>query len=81
MGEVVRRGTARDLGRREPRLAGKTGTAQTANGAAHGWFTGFAPVDHPAIAMAVVVEHGGAGCASAGPIAQIIAKIYLASQS
>ena len=38
-------------------VAGKTGTAEFGTqGAAHAWFTGFAPADDPAIAMAVVIE-------------------------
>lgn len=38
-------------------VAGKTGTAEFGTqGAAHAWFTGFAPADDPQIAMAVVVE-------------------------
>ncbi|MDR0482850.1 MAG: penicillin-binding protein 2 [Cellulomonadaceae bacterium] len=42
------------------RVAGKTGTAQAAAGdAPHAWFTAFAPVDNPQIAVAVIVEHGG----------------------
>lgn len=42
------------------RVAGKTGTAQHAAGAApHAWFMCFAPADNPKIAIAVVVEDGG----------------------
>jgi penicillin-binding protein A len=38
-------------------VAGKTGTAEFGtSGAAHAWFTGFAPADDPQIAVAVVVE-------------------------
>lgn len=38
-------------------VAGKTGTAEFGSaGAAHAWFTGFAPADDPQIAMAVIVE-------------------------
>jgi penicillin-binding protein A len=41
-------------------VAGKTGTAQNVQGAApHAWFTAFAPVNAPKIAVAVVVENGG----------------------
>ena len=41
-------------------VAGKTGTAQHAKGAApHAWFISFAPADDPKVAVAVVVEDGG----------------------
>jgi penicillin-binding protein A len=41
-------------------VAGKTGTAQTAEGEApHAWFVAFAPAQNPEIAVAVVVLHGG----------------------
>jgi penicillin-binding protein 2 len=42
-------------------IAGKTGTAQNPNGLSHAWFTGFAPVDKPKVALVVFVEHGGKG--------------------
>ena len=58
-------------------VAGKTGTAEFGTeGAAHGWFTGFAPADDPRIAVAVVVESatddwsGETGGAVAAPIAR-----------
>jgi penicillin-binding protein A len=41
-------------------VAGKTGTAQGAEGAAPDvWFIGFAPANDPQVAVAVVVEDGG----------------------
>ncbi len=36
----------------------------------HAWFVGVAPADHPRIAIAVMVEHGGSGGAAAGDIAK-----------
>jgi penicillin-binding protein A len=52
--------------------AGKTGTAQrSGNLAPHSWFIGFAPAQGgatPAIAVAVIVEGGGAGSGKAAPI-------------
>ena len=58
-------------------VAGKTGTAQSAKGAApHAWFIAFAPADDPKVAVAVVVEDGGnagneaVGGRVAAPIAQ-----------
>ncbi|GAB3045696.1 peptidoglycan D,D-transpeptidase FtsI family protein [Sediminivirga luteola] len=61
-------------------VAGKTGSAQHAQGAApHAWFTAFAPADDPQIAVAVVVESGGdAGSeASGGRVAGPIAKAMI----
>jgi cell division protein FtsI/penicillin-binding protein 2/cell division protein FtsW (lipid II flippase) len=53
-------------------FAGKTGTAQLAEGMPHAWFTGFAPYDGdaPRLAFAVLVEHGGYGGRVAAPIAR-----------
>jgi penicillin-binding protein A len=41
-------------------VAGKTGTAQSVEGAApHAWFISFAPADDPKIAVCVFVQNGG----------------------
>jgi penicillin-binding protein 2 len=41
----------------------------------HALFVAFAPYDEPRYALAVVVEHGGSGSSTAGPIARdIMAK-------
>ncbi|WP_109472655.1 peptidoglycan D,D-transpeptidase FtsI family protein [Ornithinimicrobium cavernae] len=60
-------------------VAGKTGTAEYgSSGAAHAWFTGFAPADDPQIAVAVVVESatddwtGETGGVVAAPIARAV---------
>lgn len=69
MEDVVSEGTggrARIIG---IKFAGKTGTAQNPHGDSHSWFICFAPYDNPEIAMAIVVENGGAGSAVAAPIA------------
>ncbi|MBO3085354.1 peptidoglycan D,D-transpeptidase FtsI family protein [Cellulomonas fengjieae] len=61
-------------------VAGKTGTAQTADGQApHAWFTAFAPADAPRVAVAVFVKNGGnAGDeATGGRIAAPIAKAVI----
>ncbi|MCY4626922.1 MAG: penicillin-binding protein 2 [Acidobacteria bacterium] len=71
-------------------VAAKTGTAQVASAdvvapnnedrpyelRTHAWFVGFAPFDAPEIALAVVVEHGGAGGAAAAPIGGEILRTY-----
>lgn len=58
-------------------VAGKTGTAEFGDsGAAHAWFTGFAPADDPQIAVAVIVESatdnwtGETGGLIAAPVAR-----------
>jgi penicillin-binding protein 2 len=57
---------------------GKTGSAQNSHGPmAHGWFVGFAPIEDPRIAIAVVVENGGHGGVVAAPVAKQIVEKYL----
>jgi penicillin-binding protein A len=59
-------------------VAGKTGTAETGGSdTAHAWFIGFAPVSAPQIALAVIVENGGSGGITAGPVAAQIFKSVL----
>lgn len=43
----------------------------------HALFIAFAPVDHPRIAVAVVVEHGGGGGVVSAPIARRVMDAYL----
>jgi penicillin-binding protein 2 len=72
-------------------VAGKTGTAQVvkeAQGARtkenalpdkyrdHGWFMAFAPVDHPQIAIACIIEHSGHGGSSAAPVVKAVMQKY-----
>jgi peptidoglycan glycosyltransferase len=50
--------------------AGKSGTAELGGkGEPHSWFIGFAPVENPRIAIAVLVERGGRGGERAAPLA------------
>jgi peptidoglycan glycosyltransferase len=61
--------------------AGKSGTAQLGGDAApHSWFIGFAPADAPQIAVAVVVEGGGAGAQRAVPMGGDLMEYYLEHQ-
>lgn len=76
MNAVLTRGTGRRSNRmlaKENRgqVAGKTGTAETGikGQQAHSWFIGFAPVDKPRYAVAVVIENGGHGSHAAAPAA------------
>ncbi len=58
--------------------AGKSGTAQLGGDAApHSWFIGYAPADAPTIAIAVIVEGGGAGAQRAVPMAGELMSRYL----
>jgi penicillin-binding protein 2 len=62
-------------------VAGKTGTAQNAKSAKiegydHVWFTGFAPLEDPEIAVVVFIEHGDKSTAVAVPTARDFLKGY-----
>ena len=56
---------------------GKTGTAQNPHGADHAWYIGFAPFDHPTIAIAVLLENAGMGGVKAAPIAGKVMQKYI----
>jgi peptidoglycan glycosyltransferase len=59
-------------------VAGKSGTAELAPGEApHSWFIGYAPADHPQIAVAVIVEGGGEGAQKAVPLGGTLMADYL----
>ena len=69
-------------------VAGKTGTAQVVGLRKnskflsekfrdHAWFVAFAPAEKPAIALSVLVEHGGHGGSAAAPIAKKAIEAYL----
>ena len=53
-------------------VAGKTGTAENPHGDDHGWFVAYGPFDEPRLTVAVIIEQGGYGSTSAGPIARKI---------
>ncbi len=58
-------------------VCGKTGTAENPHGKDHSAFIGFAPKDHPKIAVAVYVENGGFGARFGVPIGRLIMEYYL----
>ena len=63
-------------------VAGKTGTAETGvSGFDNAVFIGYAPYDHPQIAIAVVVPGGGHGADSTGPIARAMFDRFFAKLS
>lgn len=64
-------------------IAGKTGTAQAYSQGKkedNAFFICFAPVEHPRIAIAVMVEGGGYGAQAAAPIAQKMLLYYFRRQ-
>lgn len=87
------KGTARLISRDlQYDIAGKTGTAQVIGIAHdeeydseqikkrnrdHALFVGFAPVDNPRIALAVIVENGEAGSGVAAPVARKVFDAWL----
>lgn len=90
---VVQYGTASkaNIGLRYS-MAGKTGTAQmfgikqneryneeliAKRLRDHAWFIGFAPVESPQIAVAVIIENGGSGGTVAAPAARTVMDAYL----
>ena len=77
---VVQHGTGTKAQIPGIQVAGKTGTAETEFGAKVNdvWFIGFAPADHPRIAVAVTVKAvTGFGGDFAAPIARDIMKSLL----
>ena len=69
-------GTCHELARYDFMACGKTGTAQN-RGHDHSVFMGFAPMDHPKIAVAVYVENGGWGATYGVPIGGLIMEQYI----
>jgi len=70
MRATVESGTGKvaDLGWVE--VAAKTGSAELGGDQApHAWFTCFAPYDDPRVVVTVIVENGGSGADTAGPVA------------
>jgi penicillin-binding protein 2 len=70
-------GTGRGAQIRGVSSAGKTGTSQNPHGEGHAWYIGFAPYDHPQIAVAVVIENVGFGGRHAAPVAGRLIEHYL----
>lgn len=82
MTRVVTEGTGSALRTEAYQAAGKTGSAEFETGKeTHAWFTGFAPADNPRLAVAVIVEEGGSGGQTAGPVARQIFDLYLGRES
>jgi penicillin-binding protein 2 len=73
---VVEQGTGRSASIPGVKVAGKTGTSQNPHGEPHSWFIAFAPFEEPEIAIAVIIENGGAGSAVAAPVARMCMEKY-----
>ncbi len=54
------------------KICAKTGTAELGDGTSHAWFTGFLDDTKNPLAFTVLVEQGGGGLATAGPIANAV---------
>lgn len=85
-------GTARGIRLKNVEIAGKTGTAQVFSVKSgektdtknldyalrdHAWFVSYAPAKKPAIAIAVIIEHGESGSGTAAPIAGAITEKFV----
>ncbi len=85
MERVVTEGTGRGAAVPGVRVAGKTGTATGSGEFSNPWFIGFAPVDNPTIAIAVLIEGSAAsgesasGGSLAAPIASELIRLWLSS--
>ena len=84
MEAVVTSGTGRTAQIPGVRVAGKTGTAQSApNRPPYAWFVSFAPADNPRVAVAVLVQDAGvdrdqiSGSGLAAPIAKSVMEAVL----
>jgi cell division protein FtsI/penicillin-binding protein 2 len=71
------RGTAYLLHDLSLPIAGKTGSAQVENNKAeNAFFVGYAPADHPTLALLILVEHAKEGSLNAVPIARDVFAWY-----
>lgn len=73
MGTVVSEGTGAGAASSYGTVAGKTGSAEyTQSGSMHAWFTGYAPMEDPKVAVTVILEGAGTGGDVAAPVAKQI---------
>ncbi len=79
MESAVKEGTATSAAISGYNVAGKTGTAENESGDKdHAWFVGYAGLDTPQIAVAVILEYSGnSGGAVAAPVAREVMKAWL----
>lgn len=79
MRAAVVSGTCAEINRGAYAICGKTGTAEN-EGEDHSLFIGFAPMDNPRIAVAVVVDNGGFGADMAAPMGALVIEQALTGQ-
>lgn len=77
MAKAVESGTAGRLKIDGIPYCAKTGTAENPHGKTHSVFVCFAPIEHPTIAIGILIENAGGGNAYAGPIARLMLEKYL----
>ncbi|PIE18696.1 MAG: penicillin-binding protein 2 [Proteobacteria bacterium] len=83
-------GTGKEAALDEMVVAGKTGTAEAAEGRRgadeelkrwlkedHAWFAAYAPADDPQVVVVVFLEHGGSGGKRAAPVAKQLLQSWL----
>jgi peptidoglycan glycosyltransferase len=86
MERVVTEGTGRGAAVPGVRVAGKTGTATGSGDFSNPWFIGFAPVDNPTIALAILIEgspesgEAATGGSLAAPMAARLFQTWLVSR-
>ena len=61
---VVENGTGTAAAVSGVTVAGKTGTAENANGKDNSWFVGMAPSEDSRVVVALIIENGGSGAAA-----------------
>ncbi|MFR1640280.1 MAG: penicillin-binding transpeptidase domain-containing protein [Eggerthellaceae bacterium] len=61
---VVKNGTGTAAAVSGVTVAGKTGTAENANGKDNSWFVGMAPSEDSRVVVALIIENGGSGAAA-----------------
>lgn len=77
MTAVVEEGTGTALRNNVYTAAGKTGSAEyDSSNLHHSWFIGFAPVEDPQIAIAVILEGGYTGYTNATEVTRVILDQY-----
>jgi len=83
LGQAVLNGTGKEAWIAEFGSGGKTGSAETGKKGADGksitnvWFAGFAPLENPRFAIAVLKEEGDSGSKDAAPVFKEIAEFAL----
>ena len=77
MNEVVNNGTGKKAKIDSIEVCGKTGTVENKTFNDHSVFISFAPMNNPAIAIAVYVEYGTWGSKWAAPIASLMMERYI----